>query len=76
MAAIDIRGDQPATVDRIVFADSNNWCYTLVALRKSLTDAQIILIDDDDGNTAQLYKSDAENLIKALQKAIELGWTK
>lgn len=75
MVTTDIRHDVRGAIDKIVFADSNDWCYCAVSLRKS-SDNQILLLEEDDGDCVGIYKPDVENLIKALQKAVELGWTK
>ena len=69
MTTIDIRKDSVETIDEIVFYDN---C-TLTQ------DDGAVGIKCDCGTMRGSYycvefKDEAENLIKALQKALELGW--
>lgn len=62
MAMIDIR-DTSEEITEIKFSDEE-------IITNSLT---LIHISDDDA-TFSIYKSDIPNLIKALNKAKDLGW--
>ena len=69
LTTIDIRKDSVETIDKIVFYD--NCALTL--------DDDTVDIKCEQGYTQGSYycvefKDEAENLIKALQKALELGW--
>jgi hypothetical protein len=63
MSTIDIR-DNPV-VTRIKFNDS-----------QGVYMAGNNLMIEGESVAAKIPKADVENLIKALQKAVELGWTK
>ena len=69
---IDIRKLESGEVDVIRFAEDSD-CYMNASTLKC--DASIIYIEDGDGQVLRL-ESDvhAINLIKALEKAIELNW--
>ena len=78
MAIIDIRDDDNGT-DIIKFSDAIG--SRAVELQKSCGDVYINSYDEitDHRQGGGHYviinsKTDAENLIKAIQKAIELGW--
>lgn len=73
MAAIDIRDDDQTQVDRIVFSEPNIYSEYLNAYACEKQGKYVRLLD----NTTPMYvhRSDVQNLIKALQKAVELGWT-
>ena len=64
MAKIDIR-DYDGDVDKIVFADG-----------KSVSFVSQSLMIDGENFCARIQKYEVAHLIKALQKAVELGWTK
>lgn len=73
MASIDIR-DVTERVDTIIFADDESeHDYFAFKLTGTPDGSGATIHDGFDCNTVK-SKTDAENLIKALQKAIELGW--
>lgn len=78
MTAIDIRKDVPLPVDTIVFADDNVAFDNIiqVSARSYYGDTQVLEFWDVEQNSMRVDARDVENLIKALQKAIDLGWTK
>lgn len=74
MSSFDVRSDVGSSITEIVFSeDVMNGC-----------DVVYKLVEDDYGftlcdNIDTMYvtsKMDALNMIKAIQKAIELGWVK
>ena len=69
---IDIRKVESGEVDVIRFAEDSD-CYMNASILKC--DSSSIYIEDGDGQVLRL-ESDvhALNLIKALEKAIELNW--
>lgn len=74
MAMIDIRNSSCVFVDKIQFAPAygpRNATYI------SLINNRIVFEDsDEDASSYSARCSDIDNLIKALQKAKELGWDK
>lgn len=75
MASIDIRAEQDQEITEIVFADQKD--------RDDVSQAHLICdhsgcITIDDGAESVFInsKQHALDLIKALEKAIELGWVK
>lgn len=82
MATIDIRNEQLGKVDKIVFANDSgligsNWGVDLSLIEAGDYGSGYIRIGaESNNNSVGLRKFDVENLIKALQKAVELGWTK
>lgn len=87
MTSIDIRNVSDVEIDVIFFADNRNkysdYAYHANRILKGEDNEMAICthgIDDDDvscdtDNNATIGSAkDARNLIKALEKAIELGW--
>lgn len=75
MNMIDIRSDRKDKVNKIVFADeSDNYCNAQYLVKYE----EVIYMDGIESCNclAVCTEEDAKNLIKALQKAIELGWWK
>jgi hypothetical protein len=69
MATIDIR-DEIGEIDTIVFSNEQDHC-------KQIERRGTYIKFVDDGQDYILVSGyDVQNLIKALQKAVELGWTK
>jgi hypothetical protein len=64
MATIDIRG-MSAEITRIKFSDNQD---VYVGATGVFVEGDVV--------AARIRKVDVENLIKALQKTVELGWTK
>lgn len=71
MASIDVRKDTKTKISKIQFSDSMYGC--------------AYYLDSNGGHAVTIQgacavyiasKEDAQNLIKALEKAIELGWWK
>ena len=66
MAVLDIREPDDSSITEIVFADDNyvtkDSCY-------------IVLCDRTDEREFYIKNKVIPDLIKALQKAVELGWT-
>lgn len=81
MATFDVRLENTAEVDTITFADSRGggqeeYCQGY-SIRKSIDFNSGIQIDDDDDSFVLIStKQHALDMIKALEKAIELGWLK
>lgn len=72
MSTFDVRNTVDNEVTRIQFADPTAGCGC--SLVKD-SEGDVTLVDyEDDWASNIATKQDAENLIKALQKAIELGW--
>lgn len=72
MSIIDIR--EQVEVSNIIFADPTA-CAECTAIKLDRCHGYARLIDQcGNGACAIATKQDAQNLIKALQKAIELGW--
>lgn len=74
MATIDIRDGMDAEVDKIKFSDKEN--HEDAAYLKKHSFVSIHTYEDSIEPVFIDSKADAQNLIKALQKAIELGWWK
>ena len=75
MSTIDIRASQE-DVQRIIFSDSCDKGYGVAyALEKHHT-GDFVQLQDGGEMVLISSKEHAANLIKALQKAIELGWLK
>lgn len=76
MAKIDIRSVEYDEVDTIVFADAENkWLSTAVSIVREGSGIIGVQSDcQDDPSYKILNKEHALHLIKALNKAIELGW--
>jgi len=76
MASIDIREYPSDGIDEIRFADENEVVYNASKLLKEKLDGSSVITLADNAYRMRLSvitKTDAENLIKALQKAIEIG---
>ena len=74
MATIDIREGMDVEIDTIKFSDAENFEDACYLMKRSF-----VSINTYEESTEPVFidsKKDAENLIKALQKAIELGWWK
>lgn len=72
MSVIDIRNES-AEVTKIVFSDDGDNYVSATHLEKR--DDHFRIIDEDSRNSVIIEsKEQGENLIKALQKAIELKW--
>lgn len=80
MATIDIRNEVDDKVTVIVFADGEGADGITQAKAIALYDyngVPYVSIEDMDGDVVIINsKEHAQNLIKALNKAIELGWLK
>ena len=76
MVTIDVRDVKEGVVTTIIFADSDDSWITAVALVKEGVNSGVVGIQSDFGDETYkiLNKEHAHNLIKALNKAIELGW--
>lgn len=73
MSTIDIRSTSPVPVTKIVVAEPSPAHYRVDVLEKSGFGFE--MQDTEAGRFLQvLDRETAENLIKGLQKAIELGW--
>lgn len=80
MATFDVRSQNTSEVDTITFADSRGgqeeYCQGY-SIRKSVDFNSGIQIDDNDDSFVLIStKQHALDLIKALEKAIELKWLK
>lgn len=77
MVTFDVRNNGVGVIDVIKFADENEYSYSILTHISSeeIHDGDIQLISS--GGHARIHsKAHARNLIKALEKAIELGWLK
>lgn len=72
MATIDIRKQKESIIDTIMFADET----ALAATQLVKATGYAFLSSEYCKANDIATKQDAQNLIKALQKAIELGWWK
>ena len=71
MSMIDIRQVEDSLINRIQFADAFN---SIESDSISKNEGGVFIESDEYECMKLATKQDAENLIKALQKAIELGW--
>ena len=81
MAAFDVRNDNGVELDTILFADTRGGGFEEYSqgysIRKAVDFRSGIQIDDEDeGFILISTKQHALDLIKALEKAIELKWLK
>lgn len=74
MAMIDIRNIEQSEITKIEFADESERYHNAQFLVKGLDGAVEIESLDVEAGITIASEEDAQNLIKALQKAIELGW--
>lgn len=77
MAIFDVRNNEVGAIDEIRFADEDDYTWSILTHISSeeIRDGNILLIPS--GEYARIHsKIHARNLIKALEKAIELGWLK
>lgn len=73
MSEVDVRRDNIDAIKNIRFADLKDDWLTATSLRKS--DHGVLIKTDANSSTMILHsKTDVANMIKALNKAIELGW--
>ena len=74
MAVFDVTTEQPQEIDKIRWCRSELW--DLVYNKEGIFfyEAEIKFKHTNQGFALVETKEEAENLIKALQKAIELGW--
>ena len=42
----------------------------------STSDSEVFIFDDDCGDSVEYYRKDLPKILKAVEKAIELGWHK
>lgn len=77
MATFDVRDNPATTVDKIVFADRSDYRYTIATQLEFDGDDDIIVTSSGNDDYVRIHSiAHAQNLIKALNKAIELGWLK
>lgn len=73
MNTIDIRTNgKPLPIERIVFADDEGYGNTPAFIQSE--DGTLYFGNDDDEYLSEFTPEDGLNLLKALQKAQELGW--
>ena len=77
MSTIDIRGVDPTKVNAILFSGRTNDSDGCILRKRTFVSIETDCLREE-GDSAVFIdsKEDAENLIKALEKAIELGWWK
>lgn len=74
MSTIDIRNTGESPVNEIIFA-SDGYNYTVATTLKHGGGDHFYIYDEDESDSVIIEsKEQAENLIKALQKAVELNW--
>lgn len=85
MSTIDIRNEEGEEATEIVFAETqdSNGCTQANAVAKWPYEQNQVVIKDEDYRPQELTgyvvvssKEHAQNLIKALEKAVDLGWLK
>ncbi len=85
MSVFDVRNNSTSEVNEIHFADKvDNYTTNTQAYRIKKFDESVVMIEDEDhvdedsdnGFVLVTSKSHADNLIKALNKAVDLGWLK
>lgn len=74
MSVIDIRNESGEEVTNIVFADEHSFYVNATYLVKGDEGTVFRIYDEDDEFVNVTSKEHAENLMKALHKAIELKW--
>lgn len=75
MATIDIRAGEGAKITEIRFADKGFSCVTSPDIIELESNGEVLLTDSENGEGVTVVDLEhAENLIQALQKAIQLGW--
>lgn len=76
MSIIDIRCNEPEQTNKIRFADVSTDYYQATIIKREYTGK--VSIQEEDGNTSLkvniMGREHAENLIKAMKKAIDMGW--
>ena len=72
MAKIDIRNEVSGDIDHIIFCSNEENAYELI---KQKTEGGFSISDEDYGVYVE-NKVQAVNMMKAVQKAIDLGWVK
>ncbi len=73
MSVMDIRGNGVGRIDKIVFAE--DYGYSTSSVIVLYEKGKTLKLEDSDGDcTQEVLLVDVPNLIKALQKAVELGW--
>lgn len=76
MATFDVRNTAVDEIDEIRFADGEDY-YVAIAMIINYEGDGDSMVCDNDGNSVRIHsKTHAHNLIKALEKAIELDWLK
>jgi hypothetical protein len=76
MATIDIRKNSSPDIDVIMFYDEDAYSDHVAAFKLLRLGGGVVGISDGDVFVQMLDGEHIQNLILALQKAIELGWTK
>ena len=76
MATIDIRNDVVQDIDKIVFSEDCNDCGDTIANALKRFNEFVEITDDSGAYVWVDSIAHANNLIKALNKAIALGWLK
>lgn len=76
MAVFDVRKDVNEAITEIVFAEAEDDAGFSVAYKLSNEFNDVTIWDDQDESVRVRSIEHAQNLIKALNKAIELGWLK
>lgn len=76
MGVFDVRGEKNEEVDTIIFAERNDRDGDEQAYRlsKSTFDGFVLIEDSGSDSVVLSSKEHAQNLIKAVEKAIDLGW--
>jgi len=76
MAVFDVRNDVEESITEIVFAETVDDAGFSVAFKLGNEFGDVAIWDDQDECVRVRSIEQAQNLIKALNKAIELGWLK
>ncbi len=79
MTVLDIRYNDEAPIETIVFADSDSGAFVQAYVLKQGDHRQAQAVKIMDENNEYVFLSSAEhglNLVKAIEKAVQLGWLK
>lgn len=75
MTVVDVRSVAEESIDTIRFAEKSGFDYYPDIIKRD--GQRVVLVETDMSRELALRdKNHASNLIKALEKAIELGWLK
>lgn len=74
MSLYDVRNSDTPDIDRIKWVGNNVWDLVKAGQGRGVRFSEVNLISGRVSCSLVNTKTEAENLIKAIKKAIELGW--